>query len=105
MLTYEKVLEIFADYLAEDKEADVVRTRHCYAVMMWDVPAHDWDEVIPCETPGELFNALLEEYDKYHCFQLAESQGIDDFTPEIVTTVKSMCSALLEKRRIAENTP
>ncbi len=35
MLTFEKVLEIFADYLKEDPYAEVVRTRHCYAPTYW----------------------------------------------------------------------
>lgn len=33
MMTFEKVLEIFKDYLAEDTDCDVVLTKHGYTVM------------------------------------------------------------------------
>ena len=102
MLTFEKVLEIFADYLKEDPYAEVVRTRHCYALMMWDPAAHDWNDVIPCETPEELFDEILEQSDRYWSYLLAEEQDIDDFTPEIKAKVKEICRPFLEKRREAE---
>lgn len=102
MLTYEKVLEIFADYLNEDPCAEVVPTRRCYAVMMWDIAAHDWSEVIPCDTPESLFDALLVESDKYWSYQLAVSQGLEDYTPEIKAKVKEMCRVYQEKRWEAE---
>jgi len=102
MLTYEKVLEIFADYLKEDQTAEAVSTRHGYALMMWDVVGHDWMEVYPCETPGELFDALLEEFTKFHEYKLASSQSLEDYTPEIVAEVKAMCGPYLSKRQEAE---
>ena len=102
MLTYENVLEIFADYLKEDPCAEVVLTSRCYAVMVWDVTAHDWESAIPCETPDKLFDALLEEYDKFQSFQMATAQGMEEYTPEIRARVDAMCGKLLERRREKE---
>lgn len=102
MLTYEKVLEIFADYLSEDECAEVVSTRHGPALMMWEPVLCGWEQVTRCETPGKLFDALLEEYDKFYSYQMAETQGIEDYTPEIKAQVDAMCSLLREKRRGAE---
>ena len=45
MLTNEKVLEIFQDYLNEDQATEVVMTRHGYAVMLWDHAGQDWSDV------------------------------------------------------------
>lgn len=36
MMTNEKVLDIFVDYLEKDQALDVVSTRRGYAVMLWD---------------------------------------------------------------------
>ena len=102
MLTYEKVLEIFADYLGEDECAEVVSTRHGHALMMWEPAVHGWEEVTPCETPDELFNALLEQAKSYRTYLLAIEQGIDNYTPEIASRAEEMCQPYLEKRREAE---
>ena len=102
MLTYEKVLEIFSDYLREDECAEVVSTHHGPALMMWEPVLCGWEQVTHCETPEKLFDALLEEYDKYYSYQLAEAQGIEDYTPEIKSQVAAMCNLLCEKRRETE---
>lgn len=103
MLTYEKVLEIFEDYLKEDECAEVVSTRHGHALMMWEPALHGWDEVIPCETPDELFDALLEQVKSYHSYLLAKEQGRYECTPEIESRATEMCQPYLEKRREAES--
>ncbi len=60
MLTNEMVLKIFADYLAEDTDLEIVQTRHGLAVMLWDNAGQDWSDVTCCQTPEELFDKLLE---------------------------------------------
>lgn len=102
MLTFENVQEIFADYLKEDDCAEIVLTRHGHALMMWEPVLCGWETIIRCETPEKLFDALLEEFDKFYSYQLAEAQGIEDYTPEIKVQVDAMCDQLWEKRRDAE---
>ena len=60
MLTNERVLKIFADYLEKDQALEIVPTRHGYAVMLWDKAGQDWSEVTCCPTPEDLFDKLLD---------------------------------------------
>ena len=50
MLTYEAVLKVFADYLKEDTDYEVVLTAHGYTVMGWDKYREDWNNVVHCPT-------------------------------------------------------
>lgn len=59
MLTYEKVLEMFKDYLAEDSNCEVILTKHGYTVMQWDEKSKSWYGVEYCETPEDLHEELL----------------------------------------------
>ena len=36
MLTFEKVMAVFKDYLAEDARYEIVMTSHGYTVLEWD---------------------------------------------------------------------
>lgn len=62
MLTFEKVLNVFKDYLAEDTACEVVLTKHGYTVMQWDEKSKDWYGVEYCETPEDLSEELLSSY-------------------------------------------
>ena len=60
MLTNEKVLEIFKDYIDADEALDILSTRRGYAVMLWDFAHRDWSDVVCCQTPEALFDKLLD---------------------------------------------
>lgn len=62
MLTNEAVLKVFADYLKEDTEYEVVMTSRGYTVMCWDNCGKDWNTVVYCPTPEALRDALLDGY-------------------------------------------
>ena len=62
MLTFEKVLEVFKDYLAEDTNCEVVLTKHGYTVMQWDKNSKSWYGVEYCEAPEDLREELLSSY-------------------------------------------
>ena len=102
IMTFEKVLNIFEDYLKEDTCAEAVLTRWGYAVMIWDTRGQHWSEVIAYPTPEKLFDALLEKSEEYWSYQLSKQQGIEEYTPEIKAAVKEKCRIFLEKRREAE---
>ena len=40
MLTFEKVIEVFKDYLTEDTRYEIVMTSHGYTVLEWDSRAN-----------------------------------------------------------------
>ena len=64
MLTFEKVLEIFADYLAADETTEVYISRHgCVRVEFDQDFRYCTGEV--CHTPKELFNLLADDYRTY----------------------------------------
>lgn len=62
MLTFEKVLEVFKEYLEKDNICEVVTTKQGYTVMYWDNKAEDWYAVIYCKTPEDMRDALLDGY-------------------------------------------
>lgn len=43
MLTFEKVLTVFKDYLAEDTIFEILMTSRGYTIMEWDEKTRDWD--------------------------------------------------------------
>lgn len=62
MLTFEKVLEVFKDYLDEDDMYEVVSTSHGYTLLEWDRQCGEWTGVKLCSTPRALADALLYGY-------------------------------------------
>ena len=48
MMTFEKVLEVFNDYLNKDSVLEVVNTKRGYTVMIWDEKDEQWFGVEHC---------------------------------------------------------
>ena len=65
MLTNEKVLEVFKDYLSQEPEYEVVLTSHGYTVMCWNIKGEEWLDAEYCKTPQDLLDALLTSYGNY----------------------------------------
>lgn len=65
MLTFEKILSGFKDYLTEDTLYEVVMTTRGCTVMEWDEKAQDWDCAHLCHTPEDLKDFLLRAYSGY----------------------------------------
>ena len=81
MLTNERVLKIFADYLEKDQALEIVPTRHGYAALLWDKAGRDWSEVTCCPMPEDLFDKLLDAatgYQEYLILRKAEMDDLDD---------------------------
>ena len=62
MMTFEKVLEVFNDYLNKDSVLDVVNTKRGYTVMILDEKDEQWIGVEHCKAPELLRDALLDGY-------------------------------------------
>ena len=60
MLTFEKVLEIFADYLTADETIEVYISRHGCVRVEFDQDFHYCSGEV-CHTPKELFNLLADD--------------------------------------------
>lgn len=102
MLTNEKVLDIFRDYLNEDQATEVVMTRHGYAVMLWDYAGQDWSDVECCPTPEKLFDKLLDSFVMYQEYLTVQNK--EDLNNEKQEQIQKMCLPYLEKRKEAEST-
>ena len=65
MLTFEKVLEVFKDYLAEDTRYEIVMTSHGHIVLEWDSRANTWAGEELCATPETMRDVLLDSFTGY----------------------------------------
>ena len=62
MTTFEKVLEVFSNYLAEDDDYEIILTRHGYTILCWDKHAKGWDSSEYCDTPEKMAELLSNDY-------------------------------------------
>lgn len=93
MLTNEKVLDVFKDYLAADDVCEVVLTSRGYTVMQWEPQQNEWRDVQYCATPEDLRDALLSVYNEYLSYKCL-SKGQDEPTPEQQEEIRKKCNAL-----------
>ena len=98
MLTFEKVLEIFKDYLALDTELEVCKSRYGYIRVEFDeisgIP--DYCSGVVCRTPEELFNVLLDDLQGYEEIRLTKGQR--DTTAEDLETLRVLRQGYKERR-------
>ena len=62
MLTFEKVLTVFGEYLQQDPLYEVVSTRHGYTLMAWEPERNAWYSAEYMATPEVLLSSLLDAY-------------------------------------------
>ena len=94
MLTFEKVLEIFADYLAADETTEVYISRHgCVRVEFDQDFRYCTGEV--CHTPKELFDLLADDYRTY--LEIELTKGKREVTEDDVTEADALCKRHLER--------
>ena len=95
MMTFEKILEVFKDYLAEDSNCEVVLTKHGYTVLQWDEKSKDWYGVEYCETPEDLRDELLSSY------RMSEAQKVTktkrELTEEETRKIQELCQELINR--------
>lgn len=98
MLTFEKVLEIFKDYLALDTELEVCKSRYGYIRVEFDEigDASDYCSGVVCRTPEELFDVLLDDFQVYEEIRLTKGQR--DRTVEDLETLRVLRQRYLERR-------
>ncbi len=92
MLSYEKVLDVFKEYLDEEDMYEIVTTSHGYTLMGWNAPRKEWHTAKYLETPETMLEALLETYADYLADELTGSNR--DTTPEEQTEIDAKCQHL-----------
>lgn len=95
MLTHEKVLKVFGDYLSHDPDYEVVLTSHGYTVLCWNSKGEEWLEAEYCKTPQDLLNALLMSYASYLSDVLTHSSR--DLTEQEENEVQAKKDAMKKK--------
>lgn len=65
MLTFEKVLAGFADYLNEDTRYEILMTSHGYTILEWNSSGRALESARFCPTPEVMKEALLDALEGY----------------------------------------
>ena len=98
MLTYEKVLEVFKDYLAEDDSCEVLTTSQGHLVVDWSSRKNDseWVTSRLCQTPEHLRDVLCSRYEEYQGYLL--TNGYErEVLPQEEQDIQRMGAALAER--------
>ena len=95
MLTFEKVLEVFSDFLEHDIETEVVLTRHGYTVMSWNEEDEDWIFVTYCGTSKKLMETLASNYSNLLEYEL--DKGDRDLTDQEQAEIDAKIALLVKK--------
>ncbi len=95
MLTFEKVLEVFKDYLTADDMYEVVMTSHGCAMLEWDSQLGDWTGAKRCATPQDMADALLYSYTGYLEYQATLARR--ELTEDDLKKVKAQRQTILDK--------
>lgn len=94
-MTFEKVLKVFKDYLADDTNCEVVLTKHGYTVMQWDEKSRDWYGVEYCETPEDLRDELLSSYRMNETEKITKTQR--ELTEEETALIEAKMQGIISK--------
>ena len=95
MLTFEKVLDVFKDYLADDDMYEIVMTSHGYTVMEWDSRLGDWADSKLCRTPQDMADILLSGYEGYLEYQA--THGNRELTEDDLAQVETKRQTMMAK--------
>ena len=95
MLTFEKVMEVFKDYLTEDTRYEVVMTSRGYTVLEWDSSANTWAGEELCATPEIMRDALLDCFTGYLEYKAITTNGEISEAEQVGITAQRQ--VLLEK--------
>lgn len=84
MKTFEKVLEIFREYLDCDLEEEVLPCREGYLRVTWNGDSRYCVDGLLSRTPDELFEVLLSDYRSYE--ELRLTKGCREVTEEDIVS-------------------
>lgn len=94
MMTFEKVLEVFNDYLNKDSVLEVVNTKRGYTVMIWDEKMSNglvWNIAKP---PSFYGYALLDGYRDFLEQQLTHNRR--SLTETEILDIQNRCEQLYD---------
>ncbi len=92
MQSFEKVLEMFRDYLTLDPEEEVLTSRRGYLRVTWNGDSPYCVEGVLSRTPEELFEVLRSDYRTYEEVRL--TMGRREVSREEEKQVEVLCQQL-----------
>ena len=95
MLTFEKVLAVFADYLQQDPLYEVILTSHGYTLLAWEPERNQWYSAEFMATPENLMNSLLDVYASFRENQITGNDR--DLAQQEEAELKRECVQLRNK--------
>ena len=95
MKTFEKVLEIFREYLDCDLEEEVLPCREGYLRVTWNGDSRYCVDGLLSRTPDELFEVLLSDYRSYE--ELRLTKGCREVTEEDERQAEIHCQSFRER--------
>lgn len=98
MLTFEKVLEIFADYLKLDQELEVCKSRYGYIRVEFSgmEGPEDFCSGEVCHTPEELRDMLINAYQDYLEYGLVAEEE-RDLTEQEKEEIRQKCQTMYDR--------
>lgn len=94
MLTYEQVFEIFREFLALDRDMEIVRTKRGYLHIVWDWNSPYCEGGRLAQGPEDLFDPLLEDCQSH--YELELTKGRRELTAEDTEQARAKCRPYLE---------
>lgn len=95
MLTFEKVLTVFGDYLQQDSLYEVVLTKHGYTLMAWEPVRSTWYSAEYMATPELLLESLLDAYASFMEDRITDNER--DLTEQETNEIKRQCDLFRAK--------
>ena len=95
VLTFEKVMEVFKDYLTKDTRYEIVMTSHGYTVLEWNSSANTWAGEELCATPEIMRDVLLDCFTGYLEYKAITTNGEISEAEQVGITAQRQ--VLLEK--------
>lgn len=96
MKNMRNVLDVFEDYLAEDRNLELLWSKHGVTVGLWSENAQDWEDFTTCADAKSLCAELCKQYIAFHTVRLSQRCGHDLSTEEMQPILESCALACKE---------
>ena len=90
------VLDVFGDYLAEDRNLELLWSKHGVTVGLWSEHAQEWEDFTTCADAKALCAELCKQYIAYKATLLSKRRGHDLSKAEMQPILESCALACKE---------
>jgi len=96
MLTFEKVLSAFQDYLAKDTRYEVILASRGYTILEWNSNNRELESAVFCPSPEAMKDALLSAMAGYlqYNITLCDRDLTDEERQQIENQVEEMSDSI-----------